>query len=80
MSCPHPEKRRYDTKAQALDVIRAMYRHGDGNPDLNAYQCPGGNHWHVGHNVKHFTERIQRSIRGGRGSKTLHARNRRRKR
>jgi hypothetical protein len=79
MSCPHPEKRSYAGPAEAKRVIRSMYATGNGNPDLHPYQCPCGA-WHIGHSVVHFKERIKRSLTGGRGPKTLYARNRRTKR
>lgn len=61
-TCPHPEKRRYASKAEAREVIAAMYRTGNGNPDLTAYGCICGA-VHVGHSVKHFRKRIKRALR-----------------
>lgn len=62
--CPHPEKRQYSTRAEAKNVIRAMYRTGNGNRDLHAYLCPCGS-WHVGHSVVRFGKRIRHSLRRG---------------
>ena len=75
--CRWPEKQRHQSRKAALQAIAAMYASGKGNPDLGAYQC--GNHWHVGHELAHFKQRIRRSLRGGRGPKTLYARSRRTK-
>lgn len=60
--CPRPDKRSYASKAEALEVIRAMYRTGNGNPDLNAYGCVCGA-VHIGHNPAHLRKRIQRALR-----------------
>lgn len=75
-ACPRPEKRRYGSKIEAKGVIAAMYRHGDGNPDLNAYLCVCGS-WHVGHNPRWLHQRIRSALRGGPGSKSRRRRGRR---
>lgn len=82
MSCPHPQKIQHATKAAALEAIADLYRNGKGNPDLNAYQCPGPGpqHWHVGHSAVHFRRRIGKALQGGRDKSTTYARNRRTKR
>ncbi len=59
--CEWPGKQRHASKTAALAAIGAMYRDGKGNPDLQPYECAG--HWHVGHSVVHFRERIKRVTR-----------------
>jgi len=71
-TCRWPDKIRYDDQAAAKRAITDPYRHGKGNPDLNAYQC--GDHWHIGHNVIWFKQRIKRSLRGGRNVKSTYRR------
>lgn len=62
-TCPHPQKIKYPSKAAAKAALRDMYRHGRGNPDLGAYQC--GDHFHLGHDIRHFTQRIRRALSNG---------------
>lgn len=64
-ACPHPEKRRYASKAEAREVIAHMYRTGNGNPDLGAYGCVCGA-VHIGHNAAHFRKRIKAALSSGR--------------
>jgi len=45
-TCPDCGKRRYPTRAEARKAMRAI-RSRDGR--LNAYRCPVGNDWHLGH-------------------------------
>lgn len=78
-TCPTPTKIPHATKADALKTLRAMYRTGNGNPDLHAYRCACGA-WHLGHDVRHFGKRIKAALRGGRRTNTTYARNRRTKR
>jgi hypothetical protein len=78
-TCPHPEKRTYADADEAREVIRVMYRTGNGNTDLHPYRCPCGA-WHIGHDFAHFQKRIKAALKKGRGPKTLYARNRRTKR
>lgn len=71
--CPTPWKQGiYETEEEAREHIRQLYKRGRGNPDYNAYVCNfpdnpegqrGCGYWHVGHNRKHFSARIKRSIR-----------------
>lgn len=75
MTCPHPEKRRYRSKAEAREVIAAMYRTGNGNPDLNAYGCVCGA-IHIGHSGRRLTQRIRVAVSAG----TRNSRRARRKR
>lgn len=78
MSCRWPEKQRHASKVAAQAAIRALDRAGKGSPDMAPYAC--GDHWHIGHDVEHFKNRIRRALGGGRGPSTLYARNRRRAR
>jgi hypothetical protein len=73
MTCPHPEKRRYASKGDAVEVIRAMYRTGNGNPDLHPYRCQCGA-WHIGHDAHHFGKRIKVALKGGRNRKSVYRR------
>lgn len=61
MTCKSPQKIRHANREAALGAIRKLYKAGRGNPDYSAYPC--GDHWHVGHDVVHFKQRIQRSLR-----------------
>lgn len=72
-SCPHPEKVRHATQADAKAAIRSMYRNGRGNPDLNVYQCACGA-WHVGHSVVRFSKRIKAALNAGSANRRRRAR------
>ena len=54
--CRYPSKFRY-TEAEALATVKEMKRtkKNENKKRLNtlhAYQCPGADHWHIGHD--HF--------------------------
>lgn len=71
--CPRPDKYPHPTKAKAKAAIGALWRDGKGNPDLNAYPCPGSKptHWHVGHSRELLGKRIHRILAGaGRGRRS----------
>ena len=65
-NCDTPQKRRYLSRDEANEVIRHMYRTGNGNPDLKAYHCVSKKHWHVGHSKAHFHARIKLALYGTR--------------
>ena len=65
MTCPHPEKIRYPSRQQAKAAIASLYRAGKGNPDLVAYGCDDGKHFHIGHDKRWFGKRIKRAVRAG---------------
>ena len=65
MTCYHPEKVKHATLEEAREHIRRLYRAGRGNPDYQAYPCDGGAHWHIGHSMRHFHERIRKVVRHG---------------
>lgn len=77
-ACKWPEKQRHPSKAAAKAAIGALYAAGRGNPDLSPYPC--GDHWHVGHELAHFRDRIRRAMRQGRRTGTTYAKGRRTKR
>lgn len=75
--CQWPDKVRHPSKDAAAQAIRELYQRGRGNPDLATYRC--GDHWHVGHDVRHFKKRIKAVLRQGARAGTTYARNRRTK-
>lgn len=64
MTCRWPHKQRHQSRGAAYAAIKALERDGKGNPDYTPYLCEG--HWHIGHDVRHFTRRIRRALRRSR--------------
>lgn len=56
------EKIPHRSRGAALAALAKMTAAGKGNPDLGVYRC--GDHWHVGHNLQHFRNRIKTALRG----------------
>lgn len=72
-TCPHPEKRRHPTEADAW--AHATTRHPD-DLTLRPYRC--GGHWHVGHKSKKTSIQTAATIKAGSKNARLGRRRKRR--
>lgn len=69
--CPHPEKRRHTSRANAEKERDALERDTGIHLNLVAYRCVCGK-WHIGRRSKSpkLERQLKRALRAGRASST----------